>query len=664
MIYIRSDRNLDFRRYILLVCITLLFLSISTFALGQLKLARIFSENMVLQRDVPVEVWGVTNPNEMVKVSLGQDTVAVQASPSGEWNAQLPPQQLGNPLCMHISSESSKIELNNVLIGDVWLASGQSNMEHPLQGWEWIPDSNIDNSAFEIENAEEPEIRLFTVPKFPMYKEMNDLKGGGWEIANSKSIGKFSSIAWFFSKELNKQTKIPIGVIDCTWAGTPIQTWVDGKTIRLFDEEIKFPMADQVESYQEWSEKVDFYLESTKDRRMRISYAPQSLIENITSHNYDDHCWEVANLPFIPENAGSVIWLRKKIRIHDNIPQGDYILSLGYLNRQCNVWLNDSLLGYTQYPRPVTHIIPHENIKGRDINLTIRLAIPWGIPQIYGNEASFSLVSKDHNYSIDLTRGWKLNKTLESIPDPLDAIQNYPSYLFNGMVSPLTSFKIKGVIWFQGESDIDKPSLYAQIFQHLIRSWRERWENEEMPFLFFQLANNDYSHVINKSNSRLPQFRHAQSSALNLPNTGMVITYDIGDQFDIHPRNKQVFGYRMAMQALEKVYNFNIDSDAPELQSVSIRGDTLRLKFDKNLEYLKKTEKDICLEVTDMSFVKQVTDITVRGKVINLPTRNLRTPYTVSYAWQDNPECLIFGSNGTPVLPFVVEVYSDSIKFD
>ena len=195
MICIISDKNLDYRRYILLLFNTLILLNISIFASGQLKVARIFSENMVLQRDVPVEVWGVTNPNEMVKVSLGQDTVAVQASPSGEWNAQLPPQQLGNPLCMHISSESSKIELNNVLIGDVWLASGQSNMEHPLLGWEWIPDSKIYDSEYEIENSEEPEIRLFTVPKFPMYKEMNDLKGGEWKIANSESIGNFSSIA-------------------------------------------------------------------------------------------------------------------------------------------------------------------------------------------------------------------------------------------------------------------------------------------------------------------------------------------------------------------------------------------------------------------------------------------------------------------------------------
>lgn len=663
MIFIRSDRNLDFRRYILLVCITLLFLSISTFALGQLKLARIFSENMVLQRDVPVEVWGVTNPNEMVKVSLGQDTVAVQASPSGEWNAQLPPQQLGNPLCMHISSGSSKIELNNVLIGDVWLASGQSNMEHPLQGWEWIPDSNIDNSAFEIENAEEPEIRLFTVPKFPMYKEMNDLKGGGWEIANSKSVGKFSSIAWFFSKELNKQTKIPIGVIDCTWAGTPIQTWVDRKTISLFDDEIKPNMTDPVENCQEWSEKIDIYLERTKDRRMRISYAPPSLIEKITSHNFDDHGWEIVNLPFIPENDGSVIWLKKKISIQDDIPKGDYILSLGYLNRQSNVWLNDSLLGYTQYPRPVTYIIPHESIDGRDINVTIRLAIPWGSPQIYGNKSLFSLVSKNHNYHIDLAQDWKLNRTLESFPNPLEGIQNYPSYLFNGMVSPLTSYKIKGVIWYQGESDINNPSLYAKLFQHLIRSWRERWQNDELPFLFFQIANSEDSHIVNYTNSRLAQLRYAQSSALELPNTGMVVTYDIGDKYDIHPRNKQVFGHRMAMLALEKVYNFNIDSDAPELQSVLIKRNALRLHFDKNLEILKKSGKIKCLEVSDKSGEKKLTNLTFRNNVIYMPIKNLHTPFKVSYAWQDNPKCIIFGSNGIPVLPFVFKVYSDTIKF-
>ena len=244
---------------------------------GQVKPARIFSDNMVLQREIPIPVWGTAQPNEQVTVKLEKTVVQTITDTRGNWKLNLPKFGAGGPFTLSIEGSRNKIEYHNVLIGDVWFASGQSNLEHPMAGWEWIPNSAVNDSKKEIEDSDVPEIRLFDVPKFPSPLVQEDLPSGKWEIACPESVAGFSAIGWFFAKEMHQKLKIPIGIINSSWGGTSIQAWMGRGSLEPFKDSLKLPPVPEQFDPKEWSQKVTESIEKTKLRRMQISYPPKDL---------------------------------------------------------------------------------------------------------------------------------------------------------------------------------------------------------------------------------------------------------------------------------------------------------------------------------------------------------------------------------------------------
>ncbi len=520
---------------------------------SQIVPAKIFSNNMVLQRNKPILVWGKAKPNEYIEIQLGEIVSKSNVNKKGDWKIELPAHKVSRDLQMVIRGENDSVIFKNVLIGDVWLASGQSNMEHPVQGWEWIPNSAIDNYTEELQDADYTEIRLFNVPKFPSPLPVNDLTKGTWKIADSSTVAPFSSTAWFFAKKLHQELDIPIGVIHSSWGGTPIKSWMSYQSLVQFKDSQWIPEKPDAFNVMDWENKLKNSLDSNRIRRNQISYPAQMLIQKITANNYDDSKWQKVDMANKKTKFDNVVWLRKRIVIPQKISDQQLAISLGFLNRQSHIYFNGQKVGYFQYPEPVKFNVPPYLVKEQTNMISIRLAHPGKQTTIYGNQHQFFISTLDNRFHIPISQDWLFHDSLESITPKPRSYQHYPTYLFNGMIAPVIPYGIKGFLWYQGESDAGRPLLYEKMFQSLILDWRKKWDDNELPFLFFQLSKTKFSHLKNEPD-KWEKIRKSQKKALNLPETFMVKTIDLGDPYDIHPHNKKDFGWRMAKLALKKIY--------------------------------------------------------------------------------------------------------------
>ena len=632
-----------------------IFLMISGLTLfGQIIPAKMFSDNMVLQRDVPIPVWGTAGPGEQITLRLGTSGIKTLTQQDGTWMAKLPQLPAGGPFQLEIAGNTNKIVFSNVLIGDVWFASGQSNMEHPMNGWEFIPHSAIDSYEKEIADSNYPEIRLFSVPKYPSPVEQKDLPGGKWGIAGPESVSGFSSTAWFFGKELYRKLKVPIGIIHSSWGGTPIQTWMSRESLEPYKTSVKIPEELLKFDPEMWSEKVSESLTKNLIRRNQISYPIDGLPEKISKSDYDDSSWKSVDILNPNSRFGNIAWLRKKIIIPESYHMQKLCLSLGFLGRQSHIFFNGTELGYFSYPRPVIVEIPSQLVLSGENIVSIRLAMPWGETQVFGNKEQFYIANSNHSISLNLVQGWKVNDQIESIIPLSESYQNNPAFLFNGMVTPVIPYALKGFIWYQGESDAGQPQLYEKMFRQLIVDWRKLWNQGDLPFLFIQTSNIEQSHEFDKNSDSWCLLREAQQKALSLPATGMAVSLDMGNPYDVHPKNKKEFGHRLALQAFKIAYHQNITSDGPIYESFIIKGDTMIIQVNNLIDdLLDKNPGGLTgFEITGKEGHFEEANAFLKGTQIYVFSANQHNPVAVRYAWTNNPKCSVFNNIGLPLAPF------------
>ena len=366
----------------------------------------------------------------------------------------------------------------------------------------------------------------------------------------------------------------------------------------------------------------------------------------------DDSAWTETDFPF--EKSSNVAWLRKKIVIPDEIISQPLQLSLGFLNRQSQVFFNGTELGYFQYPEPVKTEIPREIIKRGENVLTIRLAQPFGAVQTLGEKEQFFIAGTDSLFYISLEEGWKINSGLEPVNAVEESFQNNPAFLFNGMVAPVIPYGIKGFIWFQGESDAGRPFLYEKMFQQLITDWRQCWQSGNLPFLFIQSSNIELSHHFEVFDDSRCLIRLAQQKALKLPNTGMVVSADIGDPYDVHPKNKKEFAERLALQAEEKIYGMNVISDGPLPESFIVKDSSIVVNYDNIKENLVLIQHDEFngFEISGDNKKYYPAKIKIKDSKIIISSPFIKTPVTARYAWRNNPKCTLYNSARLPGAPF------------
>ena len=486
------------------VTVAVVFLTGAMPLRAEVKLPAVLAEHMVLQRDLPVHLWGMAGAGELVSATFRGAIGKTQADKLGRWELSLPAGAAGGPFVLEIQG-SNLLHFSDVLVGDVWLASGQSNMEFEMR--------KVVNAEVELKNADRPRIRLFHVARASASYAQEDLVAEPWTPTTPESAARFSAVAYFFGREIQDNQKVPIGLIEADWGGSPAEAWTSLRGL-------------------------------SSDTGLMPAFAAHAMMTDREATKRLEDVWEQQEI-VAAKAAGK--------------PEPDF---------------------------------------------------PWH-PEI---------------------RSWE------------------PAGLYNAMIAPLTSFPLRGFIWYQGESNAgkDRAFYYAQLFQTLIRDWRNHWAEGDIPFFFVQLANWN-----TEFDAQWPQVRDAQRRALELRNTGMAVAIDIGDPIDIHPTNKQDVGKRLALAARGIAYGEKIEYSGPLFRSAVTQGDSLRMLFDHAESGLvAKGDTLRGFEIAGEDKIFEPAEARIDGTAVILTNPKVAAPRYVRYGWSGNPDCTLYNKAGLPAATF------------
>ncbi len=615
---------------------------------SQVSLPTIFSNNMVLQQKTDAPIWGKANPNGTVKIVTSWDkkTHMAKADANGNWKTTVATPSAGGPFEITVS-EKNTVRLQNVLIGEVWICSGQSNMEMPLAGW-----GKITNYEEEIATANFPNIRLLQATKNTSTYPLDDvaLDTDGWQPCSPATVENFSATAYFFGRDLYENLHVPIGLIHTSWGGTVAEAWTSAESLHLmpeFREPVEeFQKLSQNENQKEW---IDIVREKDFGIVNNVAVAAQQ--------SFNDADWKTAVVPGVWEENGlpdtdGLVWYRKTIDIPDNWVGNNLILSLGTIDDDDITYFNGEKVGATKgYTNERRYVVPARLVKKGPAVIAVRVIDTGGGGGFYGDPIKMYIAPENkETLRENLDGEWKY-KLAVNLPNNNVNRQNRPTSLYNAMIAPFVPYAIKGAIWYQGESNAGRAYQYRTLFPLMINDWRNKW-GYDFPFYFVQLANFMQTQL-QPAESAWAELREAQLQTLRLKNTGMATTIDIGDADDIHPKNKQDVGKRLALQAREKTYAQEITGSGPIFESYTVENGRIRIYFQSNKSKLvtKGNElKGFSIAGPDKQFYW--ANARIEGDEVVVSSPNVPFPTAVRYAWADNPNCNLFNEAGLPASPF------------
>ncbi|MGO4894577.1 sialate O-acetylesterase [Flavobacterium sp. W21_SRS_FM6] len=617
----------------------------------KLKMATIFTDHMVLQRHKTIVIWGQVSAGENLTVSLLKEQQVIvsqqtQAAHSGQWQVSLPAQPAGGPFTISVSQGDNTQLIKDVLIGDIWLASGQSNMEWNLAG-------NTTNWQQEVADSDFPNIRFLKVEKKYSATAQNDVASSGWKIASPATSGDFSAVAWHFAKRYHQHSGIPVAIIDSTWGGTPAEAWTSINALQTING-YQTDASDMLQNAQQWQQefKHNDQLEQQKWQLVDslLAYADGKILQI----DFDDSQWSKTTLPTTANSPLShIVWARKHFQLSTQ-PQS-VKLDIGELNQIGRVFINGQQV-YTESWQDTTkeQEIPAELLHPGDNIIVIRAVNSWDNKVLIGKKEDFYL-QLDEN-KLDLSGQWLVSNEVEPKMPDVKFYNWKPGVLFNAMIHPLINYPIAGVIWYQGENNVGTNALYSELFKGLINDWRAQWQQPELPFLFVQLAS--YLQAKDQPvNSDWALLREAQTSALTLPNTGMAVTIDIGNADDIHPRNKADVGERLWRAAQHIVLQEDVSYSGPSIEKVEAKNlagkNVLVLSYqhiDGGLTVAGDKLLGFAIAGSDGKFVN--ADAKIEGDTVIVSASKVKQPVSVRYAWADNSPANLYNAAHLPAIPF------------
>lgn len=608
---------------------------------ANVKLARIFSDNMVLQRDINAPIWGTADPGEKVTVSINGLDATTIAAKDGKWMIHLPVFEAGGPHEIFVKG-NNEIKLSEVVFGDVWIASGQSNMEWTV--------ANSNDAENEIKNANHPDIRLFYVPKRVGKTPKDDLEGGQWDKCTPESAKGFSAVAYFFGRELQGELNIPIGLINCNWGGTAAEAWTSAemlKTLPDFKDRVI-----ELEEGENWENDLQANNQRSQDKSKIIKESFNGIELGIHKVNYNSNDWPVVIAPNWEDDLEGVVWMRKVVEIPKEFKGQELRFDLGRIENQATVYFNEMELGTVNSPYFAEFTVPAKLVKSGKNVIAVRVLHRWAKPVFNGPEDRMKLYAPSGAVLENLAGPWKYKTGLEPAFPEVIGYQNYPASLYNGMLYSIIPFGMKGVIWYQGESNAGRAYQYRALFQSMIQDWRVQWGQGYFPFLFVQLANFlDIPEEPQEDN--WAELREAQLMALRLPNTGMAVTIDIGEMFDIHPRNKQDVGKRLALAAMKVAYGKELVHSGPIYKGMEINGSEIEIVFDYvGRGLMAKGGKLTGFQIAGADKKFYWADAQIVGGEVFVKSEKVKAPVAVRYGWAINPECNLYNKNGLPASPF------------
>jgi len=624
-----------------------------------IELVPLFTDNMVLQQKQDIPIWGTAEPGGEVIIQLADQQKSVIVDISGKWASKFDPIIAGGPYELVIKGEKTR-KIKNVMIGEVWICSGQSNMEMPLAG-----SGKILNYEEEIANANYPNIRLLTVDKVMANTPQHNFVSEGWKECSSESIPMFSSVAYFFGRKLHKELNVPIGLINTSWGGTVVEAWTSGQSLKKipeFTDLVNYIESDH-RTENEKAASVEKKLNEWPDKIEQILKESGTFDHGYQKSDYSTTKWKTMKLPTIWEDAGldldGVVWFAKDVEVPNTWNGADLVLSLGKINDYDITWFNGHRVGRgIDVADKRKYKIPNSIVKQGKNRIIVQVLDIGNVGGLYGSAKNIKLINKEE--SVTLVGDWKykidpIKIDVRKLPEKptSNTGANRPTVLYNGMINPLLPYGISGAIWYQGESNAERAYQYRTLFKTLIKDWREVWNQEDFPFLFVQLANfNDIKSQ--PADDSWAELREAQTMALELENTGMAVTIDIGDAKDIHPKNKQDVGKRLALSGLAKVYGKDIPFSGPLYKSMKIEKNKIKIQFSNTNEGLQiksgKKLKGFAIAGEDKKFVW--ANAKIEGEEVIVWSSKVISPVAVRYAWAANPICNLYNGAGLPVSPF------------
>jgi sialate O-acetylesterase len=645
----------------LLSCVMLLVVTLCRADDALPLLHPLFQDHMVLQRGIADPIWGWAAPGTKVTVTMLGKTVTATANAQGAWQTKIGPFTAGGPYTLTVEG-AQKITLQDVLVGDVWLCSGQSNMEMGL--------GLVHNASEEIKSANYPHMRLFTVQKKVGYAPQRLLRGSKWDPCTPETVaangwGGFSATGYFFGRALLLNQKVPIGLIHSAWSGTVAEAWVSGEALKT--------MAD----FKPAVEKVQRFAESVKDKPFDYAKALQAWWAksdagslpgvNWADPAFDATAWKSMPVPTFWEDAGlpefdGLVWYRTVVTIPEAWAGRELLLQLGPIDDGDTTWFNGTVVGSIAegHLRNREYQIPGKLVTAGQAVLAVRVLDLGGSGGLYGKPEQMTLRRVDDPaQSISLAGAWQFAvgadfATGEPIPQRMDSNANQVSALYNAMIAPLLPFGIKGAIWYQGESNAGNAKQYQTLLPTLIKDWRTRFGVGDFPFLIVSLAN-FMAVQTSPVESGWAELREAQwLTAHTLPKTGIAMAIDIGNAADIHPKNKQEVGRRLALAAEAIAYGQQIPYSGPMYKRMKIEGQAIRLSFDHLSGGLVAKDggklTGFAIAGADRKFV--FAEAIIDGKTIVVSSPAIAAPVAVRYAWANNPLCNLYNTAGLPAVPF------------
>lgn len=620
--------------------------------IAQIRLPRLISDNMVLQRDAKLTIWGWAAVGEKVSVRFNNKTYSTITGADSTWRVVLPALKAGGPYDMDIKG-SNQIAIKNILIGDVWVCSGQSNMELPMERVK-------EKYATVIAQSANPAIRQFNVATtFEFQKPRTDFGSGNWVAADPQTVLQFTAVGYFFAKALYEKYKVPIGLIKASVGGSPAEAWLTADALQPFPRHL-----DVLSKY-----KREGYIDSIRnsERQFRDNWYKTIWQQDKGLHDpkpwydtgFDVSSWAAMPVPGFWNDHGlkgvnGVVWFRKDIEVPASMTGKPAKLLLGRIVDQDSVFVNGRFAGTVgyQYP-PRRYELPAGMLQPGKNTIVVRV-INSGGRGGFIKDKPYQLTAG--NEVIDLTGEWRfaLGTTAPPLP-PQTFFQYQPTGLFNAMIAPMLNYRIKGVIWYQGESNAGRPAEYRTLFPAVINTWRQQWKQGNFPFLFVQLAN--YMQTKDQpGESSWAMTREAQLKTLSLPNTGMAVITDAGEWNDIHPLNKEDVGKRLALWAQKQAYgDKKVVYSGPLYQSMSVQGNKIILQFTNTGSGLMAKGGGgltyFAIAGADKKFVW--ANATIEGNKVVVWNDQVPQPVAVRYAWADNPEgANLYNKEGLPASSF------------
>lgn len=625
--------------------------------IADVTLPRLLSDGAILQRDKPLTLWGWADEGEKISVSFAGKELSTVAK-EGRWSVTFPAFKAGGPYELVVKGKN-QLARNNILLGDLWVAAGQSNMELPLNRVKYKYPGLI-------ESTNQPAIREFNVPVAYAFKgPLQDYTQGQWKTATPENMASFSAVGFFFMQKLHAETNVPIGLVTIPVGGSPAEAWVSESVLQ------KYPhYAQKLQPFKD-DAHVQATIANDKANNEKwygdLGAADIGLKNNWQQEKLATADWSTLQVPGFLKEQGSdftngALWVRKTIGLTAAQAAKKATLWLGCIVDGDQVYVNGQLVGQTGYMYPPRiYVVPAGLLKAGENSISIRITSYTGNPGFVKDKRYALLLGEGvfGDEQIDLKGEWKYQVAARAgSMQPTTTLQYLPSSLFNAKLAPALPMKIKGVIWYQGESNVGRAEEYKNLMTDLIGDWRRQFNQGDFPFVYVQLANFQPA-VAQPAESAWADLREAQRQLLAVKNTAMAVAIDVGEWNDIHPLDKQSVGERLALGALKTAYGKkSLVASGPNLKKVSAKGSKLQLDFidaGKGLDVRGGELQQIAVAGADKKFVWAKAKVKKNQLIVWADA--VPEPKWVRYAWADNPEgANLYNSAGLPASPFEAHV--------